>query len=332
VVDGNRLLDTAGNSVRWRGVALPSLIWDATGEVIAQRDFELMVAWHVGVVRIGLNQGFWLVGGATCDADCYRSRVGEVVGWARDAGLDVILDLHWATANGAVQPQFMPMPDADSVTFWRDVAARYAGDGRVSFELYNEPYDVDWATWKAGGSVTGLYDPDTSDTDYSRTESITYRATGMQALYDAIREEGAENVVIAGGLDWAFDLSGIAASGLDGYNLVYATHLYPFPGKLADAWPSAFGFLADQVPVIVSEFGPAAPGEPSCPPDYGGEVLAYADELRLHWVAWDWFASGSPTAAEPRCDSAFFFAEADPLSPVYAVSPFGELVRAALSE
>ncbi len=39
------------------------------------------------------------------------------------------------------------MADQNSVTFWADVANKYKGDGRVIFELYNEPPDVSWDVW-----------------------------------------------------------------------------------------------------------------------------------------------------------------------------------------
>jgi endoglucanase len=285
----------------------------------------------VNVVRIGLNQGLWLDGTASCDASCYRSNVARVVSSARAEGLDVILDLHWATANRAVQPQFMEMPDADSVRFWSEVATLYASDGRVLFELYNEPHDIDWATWKNGGTVSGVYDPDTSDTDYARTTPITYQATGMQALYDAVRAAGAHNVVIAGGLDWTFDLRGVPSFGIDGYNVAYAVHLYPFATKLPEFWEQAFGFLGEQVPLLVTEFAPGSTSDPECPEDYTDDVISYTDAARMSWVAWAWFASGSVDDPLARCNSSLFFQEANAAQPVFERTPFGERIRNELS-
>jgi endoglucanase len=224
------------------------------------------------------------------------------------------------------------MPDADSVKFWQDVATRYASDGHVLFELYNEPHDIDWLTWKNGGTVTDVYDPDTSDTDYARTLPITYQAVGIQALYDAVRGAGAHNVVIAGGLNWTFDLSGIPEYGLDGYNIAYATHLYPFVGRTSEYWEQGFGFLRGQVPIVISEFGPLSDGQPSCQPEYVDQVLDYAEANALHWTAWAWFASGTPDDTASWCSfPALFFAEPDPTMPVFAVTPFGELVRDRLA-
>ena len=330
VVEGARILDAANEVVRLRGANLPGLIWDAVGSSITAGDLEMLASWGANVVRIGLNQGFWLTGGSGCDSACYRARVAEVVGFARTAKLDVILDLHWATANGAVEPQFVGMADADSVRFWSDVAAAYQSDGRVLFELYNEPHDLDWSTWKNGGTVTSAYDPDTTDADYSTPASITYEASGMQALYAAVRATGAHNLVIAGGLDWSFDLSQVPSFHLDGYNVVYATHLYPYSGKLPDTWQSAFGFLKDQVPLIASEFGPGNSVTEPCPTDYVDRIIAYADATPMHWTAWDWYAAGSPSDPYPECQAAFFFAEAEPGHPVYARTPFGERIKTEL--
>jgi hypothetical protein len=59
----------------------------------------------------------------------------------------------------------------------------------------------------------------------------------MQALINAVRESGAKNIVLAGGLDWAYDLSGIANGfALDdkgGNGIIYSTHIYPWKKRLA---------------------------------------------------------------------------------------------------
>ena len=55
----------------------------------------------------------------------------------------------------------------------------------------------------------------------------------MQELYDVVRTRdgaGADNVVIAGGIGWAFDLSGVASHRIQGYNIMYATHPY-YPAR-----------------------------------------------------------------------------------------------------
>jgi aryl-phospho-beta-D-glucosidase BglC (GH1 family) len=332
VVRGNQILDANGVAVRLRGADLPTLIWDPSLTQVRQADIALLASWGANAVRIGLNQGLWLAGNVACDAACYQQNVATVVNWARSAELAVILDLHFVTANGAVEPQFMEMPDAYSARFWSEVATLYASDGHVLFELFNEPHDVDWSIWKNGGAVFGVYDPDTSDNDYSRTVPIEYQATGLQALYASVRAAGAHNVVIAGGLNWAFDLSGIPMFGLEGYNIAYATHLYAVSGKTPEYWEQAFGFLKSEVPILISEFGPLSDGEPPCQLSYVDDVVTYAEANGLHWTAWAWFGLGTPAQGEAWCMfPALFYAEADPVNPSFSPTPYGERIRTFLS-
>lgn len=84
------------------------------------------------------------------------------------------------------------MPDADSVTFWTQVATAYSSYSNVLFELYNEPHPSTWACWQTGCSIT--------DTDYSNDcqcqKTLTYQGVGMQALVTAVRGTGATNLAI----------------------------------------------------------------------------------------------------------------------------------------
>src|SRR5262249_17433713 len=152
----------------------------------------------------------------------------------------VILDLHWSDRGdlGNQGPGQQRMADQNSITFWAQVAAKYKGDGRVIFELYNEPHDVSWDVWLGGGP-----------------SGDGFTAAGMQALHDAVRGAGAENVVIVGGLGWAYDLSGVPSHRVQGHNIVYATHPYDKPGKQPSDWDKGFGFLTSTDPVIITEFG-----------------------------------------------------------------------------
>ncbi len=46
-----------------------------------------------------------------------------------------------------------------------------------------------------------------------------------------MRATGANNTVIVGGLNYAYDLSGVASYAITGFNIVYNTHPYNFGGK-----------------------------------------------------------------------------------------------------
>jgi endoglucanase len=270
-VDGNTVYDADDQPHRFLGVARPSLEWSSSGESLSGQDYQHMADWGANTVRIALNQGFWLDGSSVHDA-AYPSIIDQQIGWAHDAGLDVILDLHWSDRGDfATTPDQQRMADANSIAFWTALADRYQSDGHILFELYNEPHDISWAVWRNGGD-----------------SGEGWNAVGMQQLYDAVRATGAENLVIAGGLDFAYDLTGLPGDGeIDGYNIMYASHPYDYDNKQPSAWPTDWGFVADSHPVIVTEFGSF-----DCDASYTSALLDYADQHQLSWTAWAWFPGG----------------------------------------
>ncbi|MES1177982.1 MAG: glycoside hydrolase family 5 protein [Myxococcales bacterium] len=284
--NGATVCTAAGTPHLFHGVDRPSMEWDSSGEWansegIPRSDFDAMASWHANVVRIALNQDFWLAGAALYDPN-YAKTVDDAVHNAEAAGMDVILDLHWsdrgdrsASQVGGMQntpghADQQPMADQNSVQFWQEVAGKYKGDGHVLFELYNEPHDIPWQTWLSGGQVK------------------EYQAVGMQQLYDAVRGVGADNVVIAGGLSYAFDLSQARNFLIQGYNVMYATHPY-YPQDPMQSWDAKFGYLAAQdiAPVIATEFGDTSN---NCTGDWNDKLTAYADARQISWTAWAWWA------------------------------------------
>lgn len=289
-VNGAQVCTADGQPHLFHGVDRPSLEWSPVGESISAADFQQMASWHANTVRIATNQDFWLSGAALYDPD-YRSTIQNAVTWAEQAGLDVILDLHWsdrgnlnitmaggnlpsgAQANDTVgYDNQQPMADVNSLEYWKEVAATFQNDGHVLFELYNEPNDVSWGIWLNGGKYQ------------------EYQVVGMQQLYDAVRATGANNLVVVGGLNWAFDLSGVAQYPVIGYNVLYATH--PYKGK--SNWSTAFEYLStgNIAPVIATEFGDSTQ---NCTGAWDQSLIAAAAEptLQISWTAWAWY-DGDP--------------------------------------
>src|SRR6266700_2555656 len=83
--------------------------------------------WQANTVRLPLSEYFWLKGDPTkyCPAAQYQQLVKNSVAALTKSQINVILDLHHSDAGGQVtgQGQTLAMPDADSVTFWKQVAA-----------------------------------------------------------------------------------------------------------------------------------------------------------------------------------------------------------------
>jgi endoglucanase len=263
-VQGNKILRD-GVEHRFVGISRPSLEWNPQGEDLYERDYQNIAAWGANVVRLPLNQVSWR------NWAPYPRTIDTQIQWAHKYGMDVILDLHWSEGPGG-EPKQQRMADASSRTFWQSVAERYKNDGGVLFELYNEPHDVSWDVWKNGGN-----------------SGDGFTVVGMQQLYQTVRDTGATNLVIIGGLDHAYDLKGIRTHRITGNNIVYATHPYDFSNKQPGNWEADWGFLAATDPVMVTEFGRTS-GD--CGTGYYSSLLDYADQKRVHWVAWAWYVSG----------------------------------------
>ncbi len=296
-VSGNTIYDSNNKPHLFRGVDRPSLEWQPTGQALSgsngipASDFTNMAAWNANVVRLSLNQDFWLDGAALITtmgstATAYQATVQAAVTNAEAAGLDVILDLHWSdqgnlgvttkcalndTAGCSGQ---QPMADANSIPFWTQVATMFKGDGRVLFELYNEPNNITPQVWLSGGTPS----------------AGNYQAVGMQTLYNTVRATGALNLVLIGGTTWAYDLTPVIdGMGVMGTNIVYVTHPY---GQNANAinstlWGEYFAPATTLVPVMATEFGDTT----ECAGTYDQTIIPYFASHNMSWSAYAWWSA-----------------------------------------
>jgi endoglucanase len=140
------------------------------------------------------------------------------------------------------------MPDDHSTDFWQDVATRYKNNPAVIFNPYNEPKDDSWSIWKNGGqSGSGFHTP------------------GHQSLINTIRTTGAKNVIVVGGLAWAYDMTGVAANALSdpsGNGIAYEAHIYDNKGAGAPGiWNTNVTVAVNAgFCVVIGEFGPKNDG------------------------------------------------------------------------
>jgi hypothetical protein len=306
-VEGNSIYDEAGHAHLFHGVDRTSFEWNPEGQYIDAGDYSLMAdGWDANVVRIPINQDFWL-STSPIYSPGYAGVIDQQVTSARAAGLDVILDLHWsdrgdiaAASNSTLGtlPGQQCMADANSVTFWQQAAAKYKGNGHVMFELYNEPHDISWNVWLGGGGSTS---------GDAGTCEQSFTTVGMQTLYNTVRAQGADNLVLIGGDLWAYDLSGVPTNRVDGYNIVYVSHVYHHNTvhDMSD-WPSYWGFLTATDPVMLTEFGPFSnqSDDVNCELDYVTQVLDYADMNNTSWSSWAWWVynGGGTDDGADYCD------------------------------
>jgi aryl-phospho-beta-D-glucosidase BglC (GH1 family) len=282
---GNSLLGPDCAPYIIRGIARPSLEWEPFGDPHFDEvttDFANIKAWGANTVRIPVNQTYWVPSSAHF-VEGYREFVLQTVAQARAAGLNVIFDLHIGDrgeTNFDPSTDMPQMPDVNhSLPFWRDVARTFRNDGGVIFELYNEPHDISIDLWRNGGTVPA------GPTYAGGPTADAYEAVGMQQLYDAVRAEGAENLVIIGGLHWGYYLDEVATHLIDGYNIAYSAHPYDWPDKQPAVWEEDWGFLAATKPIVVTEFGAYDCDRTS----FYTAFLDYAEQKEISWIAWAWW-------------------------------------------
>jgi hypothetical protein len=288
--DGRWFVDENDSKVILRGVNIPSMEWTAGGDYMLQSVNQMIDVWGANLLRIPLAQDRWF-GHTSEQRDSgagYRALVRAIVDVSDKKGAYVLLELHWSDGNqwGRYIGQHI-MPDENSILFWQDLAEIFKDHPAVMFGLYNEPYGVSWDIWLDGGEVTENYNRGGEQAE------LTYRAVGHQELYDTIRTGGAGNIIVAGGLDWGYDLSGILSGyALKGENIAYDTH--PYPWKDRD-WDGRWGDVGRRYPLIVGEWG-GTPADGHMP--YGIQITDYMRRHKFSWTAWCLHPSAGPQLIE----------------------------------
>ena len=279
-VVGNRLRDAAGNEVWLQGVNAGGMESIPNTDQIVKSVVVAIDEWKSNCVRLPVNETFWF------GTSPYQS----------DA-----IDLHRFRA-----------PKAEHVAFWKDCAAHYANHPAVLFDLFNEPHGISWEVWRNGGWVgeAGKVDESAFLTAEEKKKNQGFESVGMQALLDAVRSSGAKNVVIAGGLFWANDLTGIESEAIEkgeaksyrldekgGNGIMYAWHTYHWHKGWARILP-----VAAKHPIFLGEVG-AAPREEMTfipfeqkedPYTFAPDMLGFIQKHRINWTGWCFHPKAGP--------------------------------------
>lgn len=294
-VSGNRIVDATGKEIWLQGLCVDSMQW-STGDNILWSVHIALNEWKSNVIRIPVHDSFWFghgKGQRPGSQEEYRQLVDKAAKLVAAKGAYLVLDLHCFGA-----------PTEEHVAFWKDAAERYKNNPAVLYELFNEPHGVSWEIWRNGGSLSGPKNVITDVNPVENTEKMkTDITTGVQALVNTVRETGAKNIIIAGALDWAYDLSGIvngyALDDKGGNGIVYVSHIYPWKKD----WEKKVLVTAAKHPVIVTEIG--------TPPDYSSfsfipahqrypiegwseDVLGMIQKYKLHWTGFSFHPQCGP--------------------------------------
>lgn len=295
-VDGRHILDSSGKEVWLQGVNAGGLETLPQERHVAKSAVVGVDDWKANIIRLPVNDDFWF-GRSPYQKDggkAYREKIDGIVTLVANRHAYLLLDLHRFRA-----------PTAEHLEFWRDAAARYKNHPAVLFDLFNEPHDISWTVWRDGGFVaerTAKADEDAFLSDAAKGNAKPgFQSPGMQALVNAVREAGARNMVVAGGLSWAGDLSGVAKGfaleDKTGDGIVYGWHVYNWHKN----WQKNVLDTAEKYPILVGEVGadvkkmnfiPAAAQED--PYTWAPDMLGFIQQHKLNWTAWCMHPSATP--------------------------------------
>jgi endoglucanase len=293
-VAGNRLHDTDGKEVWLQGVNVGGL------ETLPQDDQpvkSVVVAideWKANCIRLPIKEEFWW-GRSPYQNDggeAFRKKLDKIITLAANRGAYMVIDLHRYRA-----------PKQEHADFWKEFAAKYKDHPAVLFDILNEPHGISWKVWRDGGFVGEKEGVDESAflTDEEKKKNQGFQSVGMQGLVDAVRSTGAKNIIIAGGLFWCNDLSGIvegyALDDKGGNGIMYSWHTYNWH----TGWEKKVLPTAEKYPIFLGEVGadvnkmgfiPAEAQED--PHTWVPDMLGFIQKYKINWTGWCFHPRATP--------------------------------------
>jgi endoglucanase len=292
-VMGNKILNSDDKEVWLQGLNIPSLEWSVKGEQVLKSTIVAIEEWKSNVIRIPVKEEYWFgQNGQSDSGKSYRDTVDQMIILAANRGAYVILDLH---RYRAPKPEFLE--------FWKDAATRYKDHPALIFDLMNEPHGISWEIWRNGGFVGEKTDADQAAflTAEEKAKGQGFQSPGMQAMLDAVRSTGAKNVVLAGALDYAYQLDGIlngfALEDKSGNGIIYASHVYPWK----KGWQKYFLDAAEKHPILLGEVGADSKKMDFMPHEIQEDAETWAPEMlgliqkhKIHWTGWCFHPKATP--------------------------------------
>ncbi len=273
-VQGRQLVDAAGQPFLLRGVNMPGLESGSpsTSDLQAVRQMTsvtfrlIQQRWNANCVRLPVSVQLW-----RRDGKQYLDQVSAIVKLATDAGLIVVL---------AANDTGTQLPGEDSVAFWKTWAPAFQDNGRIIFDLYNEPKSDriagdKWAAWRIG----------------------------MTSLVDAVRLSGARQILAVQGFHDAQGFQGIGPNYyLTDSAILYEAHPYYDVALTNSDREKNYGPVQGKFPFYAGEWGMplnrdspacrAVPADPLSALNLSYETLAWFEVNGVSWTVGD-FRPGS---------------------------------------
>jgi hypothetical protein len=267
---GTQVLAGNGSTFIPYGITVPGLAHAAYQDYTTGDDAQITAAataWCVNTIRLQVSQDNLVGAAGTAYSQPFMDAIGAEVALAESYGLVVVVNAQ--TEDVGLEKG----PTHATAVFWQDVVAAYQSDPQVVFDLFNEPR-VDtpdpaqtWRIWQGGGTYAG----------------VSY--LGMQDLADAVRAQGARNLIWIEGPYAATTLDSVRTYPVTGGPFMYAIH-HPRGAHNSTVWWQDFGYLVkDNVaPVVDGEWTNYASTKSECWSDAPTAVPAFLTYLQNHGI------------------------------------------------
>jgi endoglucanase len=240
-VVGNELQNESGDPVQLKGVSSMWLNWESQAYAEDPTALRWMRNnWKLSVIRAAMGVDVNSTGTLLNDPEVAKDQVYAIVDNAIEAGVYVLVDFHSHEAYLHLD---------ESLAFFSEIAAKYAGVPNVIYETYNEPTGINWPDLKK------------------------YH----EAVVAVIREQDEEVPIVLGTPNYSQEVDQAAADPVDGTNLLYTLHYYACThrGALRQKGDVA---LALGAALFVTEWG-------ATHSDGGRDGIICTDEAQL-WDDW----------------------------------------------
>jgi hypothetical protein len=178
---------------------------------------------------------------------------------------------------------------AEVNAFWGYMAPRFANDGNVLFELFNEP------------------------TDDAGMDNWAIIRNRMQGWVNTVRASATDNLILVTGGCWAQEIRFAPGNPIIGDNIVYALHCYGLTWRTNQAWVTAeINPVTAVYPVLVTAWGYEPNTDPNDPnqyntkwacgsaSDFGQPFLNYLEGLGVGSIASSAAYSWDPPMFDPN--------------------------------
>ncbi|MGW7518024.1 glycoside hydrolase family 5 protein [Streptomyces sp. NPDC054796] len=221
-VCGERLCNERNQAVQLKGMSTHGTQWYAQCATDGSLD-ALSQDWGADVLRVST---YVQEGGYETDPEGFTRLAQRIVDQAIARGMYAVIDWHQLTPGDPNQNTAL------AKRFFTDMAAKYANQPNVFYEIANEPNGVEWADIKS----------------YA------------EEVIPVVRAQDPDGVVLVGTRAWSSlgvsegsDEQEVVNNPVDADNIMYTFHFYA--ASHGAEYLGALSRAADRLPVFVTEFG-----------------------------------------------------------------------------